>query len=118
MRHLRSEMTWRGRRRGIFEGLPRVLYRRIGERYFDAAAVGVVINGVVVAGFGVVALVLYVDLDAGELGLFAACSAAGYIVEGLVAGVHLRRGARPVRSWLSGERGEQPTVRAWSAAAR
>nr|MBA2514002.1 hypothetical protein [Solirubrobacterales bacterium] len=51
-------MTWRRRRRGLFEGPPRVLYRHTGARYFDAAAVAMVVNGVVVAGFGVVTLVL------------------------------------------------------------
>jgi adenylate cyclase len=111
-------MTWRGRRRGVFEGPPRVLYRRTGLRYFDAAAVVVVLNGVVVAGFGVVTLVLYVDVRGAELGLFAACSAAGYVVEGLVAGVYLRRAAQPVRSWLAGERGGEATLQAWSGAAR
>src|SRR3712207_2124138 len=98
-------MTWRIRRRGVFEGPPRVVYRRTGSRYFDAAALGVVFNGVIVAGFGLVTLVLYVDVRAGELLLFAACSAAGYLAEGLVAGRYLRRAARPVRSWLAGERG-------------
>ena len=111
-------MTWRFRRRGFFEGPPRVLYRRAGSRYFDAAAVAMVVNGVVVAGFGVVTLVLYVDLRAGELALFAACSAAGYVVEALVAGVYVRSAAQPVRSWLAGERGHETTLQAWSAAAR
>jgi len=111
-------MTWRRRRRGVFEGPPRVLYRRTGPRYFDAAAVAIVINGAVVAGFGVVTLVLYVDVDAAELALFAACSAAGYVVEGLVAGAYVRRVAEPVRSWLAGERGHETTLEAWSAAAR
>lgn len=68
------------------------------------------------AGFGVVTLVLYVDVSAGELALFAACSAAGYVVEALVAGVSLRRAAEPVRSWLAGERRDESTLQAWSAA--
>jgi adenylate cyclase len=110
-------MTLR-RRRGLFEGLPRVLYRRTGPRYFDVAPAAMVINGVVVAGFGVVTLVLYVDVSAAELAVFAACSAAGYVGEGLVAGIHLRRAAEPVRSWLAGERGHEATLRAWAAAAR
>ena len=70
-------MTWRRRRRGVFEGPPRVLYRRTGARYVDACAASVVVNGVVVAGFGVVTVALYVDLSAAELLLYAACSAAG-----------------------------------------
>ena len=111
-------MTWRGLTRGFFEGPPRVLYRRTGSRYFDAAAVVIVLNGVVVAGFGVLTLVLYVDLHASELALFVACSAAGYVVEGLVAGVYLRRAARPVRSWLAGERRHEAAVQAWAVAAR
>ena len=111
-------MTSRGRRRGLFEGLPRAYYRRTGARYLDACAVAIVLNGVAVAGFAVVTLVLFVDVSAGELALFAACSAAGYVVEGLVAGVYLRRIAAPVRAWLAGERGDDATLQAWSAAAR
>ena len=110
-------MSWRGRRRGVFEGPPRALYRRAGARYLDAYVAGIVINGVVVAGFGVVVTALYVDVSAAELALFAACSAAGYVVECLVAGSYLRRGGAPVRAWLGGDRGEQASRRAWSAAA-
>ena len=110
-------MTWRRRRRGVFEGPPRVLYRRTGARYVDACAVAIVLNGVVVAGFGVATLALYVDLSAAELLLFAACSAAGYALEGLVAGVYLRRVCAPVRAWLAGDSGTDPARRAWSAAA-
>jgi class 3 adenylate cyclase len=84
-------MTWRSRRRGVFEGLPRALYRRSGERYVDACAAAAAVNGVVVAGFGVVTVALYVDLSAGELAVFAACWAAFYLVEGLVAAVYVRR---------------------------
>jgi adenylate cyclase len=111
-------MTWRRRRRGVFEGPPRVLFRRTGSRYFDAAAVAMVLNGVVVSGFGLVMLVLYVDVEAAELALVAACSAAAYVLEGLVAGGYLRRIARPVRAWLAGDRGDERTAEAWSAAAR
>ena len=71
-------MRWRVPRRGVFEGPPRALYRRSRARYFDASAAGVVANGIVVSGFGVVALALYVDLRPGELALFAACSAAAF----------------------------------------
>jgi adenylate cyclase len=110
-------MTWRSRRRGIFEGLPRALYRTAGAGYFDACAAGIVINGVVVAGFGVVALVLYVDLSAGELALFAACSAVGFAVEGLLAAVYSLRAAGPARAWLAGGRSEEAAPQAWSAAA-
>ena len=110
-------MTGRGRRRGIFEAPPRALYRRAGARYLDAYALGIVLNGVVVAGFGVAVTALYVDVSAGELALYAACSAAGYVVENLVAGVHLRRLGAPVRAWLAGDRGDQASLRAWSAAA-
>ena len=110
-------MTWRGRRRGVFEGPPRALYRRAGARYLDFYVAGIVINGVVVAGFGVVVTALYVDVSAGELALFAICSAVGYVVENLVAGVYLRRVGAPVRAWLGGERGDQASLRAWSAAA-
>src|SRR3954468_8056642 len=108
-------MTWRGRRRGVFEGLPRVLYRRTGARYDDACAAAVVVNGIVVAGVGVGALALFVDLGAAELALFAACSVAWYALEGLVAAVYFRRAALPVRAWLRGKGGGEP---AWSAAAQ
>src|SRR5437764_881355 len=97
-------MTDRGRRRGIFEGLPRGVHRRTGARYLDALAVGLVGNGVVVAAFGLVVLRFYVDLHAGEMAVFAACSVAAYVVENLVAGAYLRRAAAPVRAWLDGER--------------
>jgi hypothetical protein len=106
-------MTWRSRRRGVFEGPPRALYRPTGARYFDALAV-TVLNGVVVAGFGVVTLALYVDLSAADRSLFAACSAVGYAVEGLVAPVYLRRAALPARAWLAGEGGEDSAPQAWS----
>jgi class 3 adenylate cyclase len=95
-----------------------VLDRRTGARYFDACAAGVVVNGVVVSGFGVVALVLYVDVSVGELALFAACSAVGFAVEGALAAVYLLRAAEPARAWLAGERAEEAALRAWSAAAR
>jgi len=110
-------MTWRRRRRGVFEGPPRVLSRRTGARYVDACAVAVVVNGVVVAGFGIATLALYVDLSAAELLLFGVCSAAGYALEGLVAGVYLRRVCAPVRTWLAGDDGTDAARRAWSAAA-
>ena len=106
------------RRRGIFEGLPRLVYRRTGSRYFEATAVGSVFNGVAVAGVSVVTLVLFVDVSVGELALFAACSAAGYVVEALVAVAYGYRAARPIRPWLAGERGRDATLEAWSAAAR
>lgn len=111
-------MTSQGRRRGIFEGLPRALYRRAGLRYVDACAVAVVLNGVVVAGFGLVTLVLYVDVHVGELAVFAACSIAGYLAEGVVAALFLRRAAVPVRSWLAGDRRDDTASDAWSTAAR
>ena len=110
-------MTGRRRRRGLFEGLPRALYRRTGDRYLDACALGGVFNGVVVAAFGVVVVALYVDLSAGELAAFAACSAAGYVAENLVAGAQLRRAGEPARAWLEGDRRDDAPA-AWSAAAQ
>jgi class 3 adenylate cyclase len=91
------------RRRGFFEGPPRVLYRRTGPRYLEACAVAAAVNGVVVAVFGVVTVALYVDLGAGELAVFAASWAAFYLVEGLVAAAIVRRAGRDL---------------GWSAAAR
>jgi hypothetical protein len=35
-------MPWPHRRRGVFEGLPRVLYRRTAARYFEACVASVV----------------------------------------------------------------------------
>ena len=110
-------MRRRSRPRGVFEGLPRAVYRRTGARYVDACALGSVLNGVAVSGFGVVTLVLYVDVGAGELALFAACSAVWYAIEGLVAGLYLRRAALPVRAWLDGERSDAAPLQAWAAAA-
>jgi adenylate cyclase len=106
-------MSWRSRRRGIFEGMPRAVYRRTGTRYLGAWALGIVGNGVVVAGFGVVVVLFFVDLRIGEVALFAACSVAGYVVENLVAGRRFRRVGAPVQAWLEG--GEAPP--AWPAAA-
>jgi adenylate cyclase len=102
----------------VFEGPPRALFRRTGARYIDACALGIVGNGVVVAGFGVAVVALYVDAGVGELALFAACSAAVYVVENLVAAVHLRRAGAPVTAWLAGDaEEEEASRRAWSAAA-
>jgi HAMP domain-containing protein len=103
----------RSRRRGIFAALPRALYARTGARYLGAWVLGIVANGVVVAGFGVVVVLFFVDLRAGDVALFAACSAAGYVVENLLAGRHLRRVGAPVQAWLEG--GE--AAPAWPAAA-
>jgi class 3 adenylate cyclase len=94
-------MTSPVRRRGIFEGIPRAAYRRTGARYLDAYAVGLVINGAVVAGFEIAVVGLYVDLGIGELALFAAAAAAGLVVENLVAARDLRRIGAPVRAWLN-----------------
>ena len=110
-------MTWQGRRRGLFEGIPRAYYRRAGARYLDACAVGILLNGIAVAGFGVLVVGLYVDLSAGELALFGAALAAGYVVEALVAAVALRRAGSPVTGWLAGDRGGAGAREAWSAAA-
>jgi adenylate cyclase len=110
-------MTWRRRRRGIFEGLPRVLYRRTGARYIDAIAAGFVGNGLAVAGFGVLVLLLFVDVHGGELAAFAACSALFYVAENALAAVYLRSDAMPVRAWLGGERGDAPAHHAWLAVA-
>jgi adenylate cyclase len=111
-------MTWRIRRRGFFEGPPRVLYRLAGARYFGACAVGIVLNGVLVSAFGVVALVLYVDLSAGDVALFAGVLALEFAVEGAFAGLYFFRAAEPARAWLASERAEDAAHQAWSAAAR
>jgi len=89
--------------------MPRAAFRRAGARYVDACALGILFNGVVVAGFGVAVVALFVDLRAGELALFAGCSTAGYVVESLVAGAYLRRLGRPLRDPRAPE--------AWPAAA-
>src|SRR4051794_39065749 len=103
-------MAWRGRRRGVFEGPLRLLHRRAGARYIDAAAVMVVLNGVAVALFGLIVLALFIDVHGGELAVFAVCSAAGYVVENLVAAAYLRRIGAPIRGGAS--------LEAWAAAAR
>src|SRR5437588_7296346 len=111
-------MTWWARRRGFFEGPLRVLYRRTGTRYFDVCALVIVLNGVVVSGFGLVTLVLYVDLSLGEVALFAACSAVGFAVEGALAAHYFLRAAEPARAWLAGEGADEGAAGAWLAAAR
>jgi class 3 adenylate cyclase len=108
---------WRTRRRGIFEGLPRLGYRRTGKRYLDLCAVGTVLHGVAVAGFGLIMLALYVHLSSTELTLYALSLLAGYVVEGVAAAVHVRRSAAPVRLWLNGDDGDDTAAQAWSAAA-
>lgn len=110
-------MTGHGRPRGLFEAVPRRLYRVAGPSYLDALTLAVVLNGIAVAVFGLVALLLFLDASAGELAAVGACSAAGYVVEGLAAGLQLRRAARPAGAWLAGERGEDTAARAWSALA-
>src|SRR3712207_3285332 len=110
-------MTAGRRPRGLFEGLPRFLYRRTGRRYLDACAALIVLNGLVVGGVGLITVALYVDLDADELALFAACSLAGYAAEGLAAAALLRRTGRPIAAWLAGARDPSTLVDAWAAAA-
>jgi class 3 adenylate cyclase len=78
----------------------------------------IVLNGIVVSGFGVVVLVLYVDLSLDEVALFAACSATGYIVEGALAARYFSRAAEPARAWLAGARADEGGAAAWLAAAR
>src|SRR4051812_29583987 len=114
----RQSREWRTRRRGIFEGLPRAAYRRTGRRYIDACAAGTVLHGVAVAAFGLVILALYVDLSSADLTRYALCLLAGYIVEGAVAAVHVRRVASPIGLWLAGSVGDDAAREAWSAAAR
>src|SRR4051812_6067711 len=107
-------MAARRRPRGIFEGVPRALYGRYGPRYLDALAGMAALNGVAVAAFTVVALLLYVDLSSGELAAFAAVTAAWYLVEGAVAGRYVRSAPASVRAWLEGDGSDED---AWAAAA-
>lgn len=111
-------MTWRRRRHGIFEGMPRAAYRRSGTRYLDACAAGFLLNGLAVAGFGLVLVAFYVDMAARDFGILAGCWAAGYVAENLLAGLHLQRIGEPVGAWLAGDRSEDAALRAWSAAAQ
>jgi adenylate cyclase len=110
-------MQGRGRRRGVFEGPPRRVLHRAGPRFLDACAAVVVLNGVVVALFGVVTVALYVDLTGGELALLAAAWAGGFSVEGLAAAAVLRRGTRPARAWLAGGDGTPEAAEAARTAA-
>ena len=108
-------ITRRLRRRGFFETPPRKLYRRTGPRYLAACAGIVVLNGVLVAGFGVIALLLYVDVSAGEAAAFAGTLAGGFAAEGALAALYLLRAADPAHRWLAGEREDGATLQAWSA---
>lgn len=117
-RPLAASLGWRGRRGGVFERVPRVVYRHAGARYVDACAVAIVLHGVVVAAFGLMILALYLDISAADFTLFAVCSAAGYLVEGLLAAAYFRRAASPIRAWLAGGDGDDAARRAWAAAAR
>ena len=107
-------MTERRRRRGFFEGPPRVVFRRWRARYLDIAAAGIVLNGIAVSLFGLLAVVLYVDVGADDVAVFAACSAVVYALEGLVAAAYVRRTTAPVQAWCRG--GASPRE-AWAAAA-
>lgn len=111
-------MAGRVRRRGLFEGSPRVLYRRTGPRYLAAVGHLIVFNGIVVALFGVIALLLYVNLSPGETALFAAASALAFGLEGALAAGYFRRAVEPAQAWLDGVRTDDAAPRAWSAAAR
>jgi class 3 adenylate cyclase len=84
----------------------------------DACAAGTILHGVAVAAFGLIMLTLYVDLSPADLAAYALCLLAGYVVEGVVAAVHVRRLASPVRSWLAGSDDDDTSRRAWTAAAQ
>jgi adenylate cyclase len=111
-------MAWPVRRRGLFEWPLRALYRRTAGRYFDVCALVIVLNGVVVAGFGVVVLLFYVDLSVGEVALFGGCLAVGFAVESAAAALHFLRAAKPVRIWLVRDRAEDAARGARSSAAQ
>jgi class 3 adenylate cyclase len=98
--------------------MPRALFRRARARYFDVCVAGVATNGIVVSGFGLVVLVLYLNLSAGELAGYAVSAAAAFAVEGALAAVYMLRAGEPARTWLTGEGTEEAARRAWSAAAR
>jgi len=110
--------AWATRRRGIFERLPRAGYHRAPTRYLDLCAAGIVFHGVAVTGFGLFMLTLYVRLTTAEAVLYGLCVLAGYVIEGAVAAIQLRRAAVPVRIWLLGSDGPDAAYQAWSAAAR
>jgi adenylate cyclase len=111
-------MAWPVRRRGLFEWPLRALYRRSAARYFDVCALVIVLNGVVVAGFGVVALLFYVDLSVGEVVLFGGCLAVGFAVESAVAALYFWHAVEPARTWLARDRAEDPAGEARSSAAQ
>lgn len=110
-------MSWRIARRGFFEQPPRELYRRIGTGYFAACAVVIGLNGILVAAFGLVAVLLYVDLSVGDAAVFAASWALGFAVEGALAAFCFLRAAEPARAWLAREATRDTAPQAWSAAA-
>src|SRR5436305_11649379 len=110
-------MTLRLRRRGFFEGPLRVLFERTRTRYFDACALVIALNGVVVSGFGVIALALYVELRVGEVALFAACLATAFVIEGAVAAMYFLREVSPDRARLVRTPTEGARAPAWSIAA-
>ncbi|WP_205699042.1 adenylate/guanylate cyclase domain-containing protein [Conexibacter sp. SYSU D00693] len=104
------------RRPGIFDALPRSVHRRWPSRYLDAVAAACVLNGAAVAAFGALALVLYVDVDGGELAAFAGVSALAFLVEAAVAGLRVRRSTPALRQALRG--GDADLAAAWAQAAR
>jgi class 3 adenylate cyclase len=111
-------MTSWTRRRGFFEEPARVLYHRAGARYFTTCAQVIVLHGIAVSLFGLLVLVLYVNLSGGEVALFGVAFAAALALEGALAAFYFQRAAAPARAWLRDGRPEPGAPAAWSAAAR
>ncbi|MCW2544693.1 MAG: adenylate/guanylate cyclase protein, partial [Frankiales bacterium] len=106
------------RRPGIFEGLPRVPYRFAPGRYFGLVTAGILLHGLAVTAFGLLMLSLYLDLHGSELAVYAAALAGGYLLEGLLAAVHIGRALAPTRAWLRGPKPAAAAQQAWISAAR
>ena len=104
------------RRTGIFEGIPQVAYRLAADRYFALVPAAILLHGLSVTGFGLMLLLLFVDLHGSELVTYALALAGGYLLEAALAAVHVRRGLNATRKWL-----QEPTAdaqEAWIGAAR
>jgi adenylate cyclase len=102
---------------GVFEALPRRVYRRAGARYVEAWAAVLVASAGIMGVGGTLTVALYVNPSVAELAILLGVTVASFVGEALVASAYIRRLGEPVRAWLAGARGEEAALAAWRAGA-